>query len=124
MDTSPSRARTALPPAREPRADEVRRDPVEGFRALLQELGELGDELEEIVEREEAPVQRLSGANEWLRRIHVHVHIVFALAQDDALPDGLLARIRIGVEVPDRRVGDPVEEAEAGGSSELSGGIG
>ena len=118
----PSRAlaRTALPPAHEPRADQVRSEPVEGVRALLQEVRELRDELEEVAQREEAAVERPGRANERLRRDDVHVHVVLAPAQDDALAHGLLAGVGLAVEVLDCRLGDPVEEAEAGGSDEFS----
>ena len=117
----PSRAlaRTALPPAHEPRPNQIRREPVKRVRALLQEVRELGDELKEVAQREEAAVERPGRANERLWRVDVHVDVVLAPAQDGALAHGLLAGVGLGVEVLDCGLGDPVEEAEAGESTEL-----
>ena len=93
-------------------------------RALLQEVRELGDELKEVAQREEAAVERPGRANERLQRVDVHVDVVLAPAQDGALAHGLLAGVGLGVEVLDCGLGDPVEEAEAGRGTEVSGEIG
>ena len=111
---------TALPPVHEPRPNQIRREPVKRVHALLQEVRELGDELEEVAQHEEAAVERPGRANERLRRVDVHVDVVLAPAQDGALAHGLLAGVGLGVEFLDRGLGDPVEEAEAGDSAGLS----
>ncbi len=107
---SPSRARTALPPAHAQGADEVCGDTVEQVLSLLQEVVELGDELGEVVKCQEASVEGPGGTNTCLEQwLAVCTHcVVLAATQDDVLAYCLLVRVWIGVKVLNGGLRDPV----------------
>ncbi len=90
---------------------------MERVLALLQEFR---DELGEVPEREEAAVEGPGGTSKWL--LAVCVHVVLAATQDDAVVDRLLSRVWLGVEVLDGGLRNPVQEAEADGSSGVTNG--
>ena len=71
-------------------------------RVVLEEGVKLRYELEQVAEDEEAAIQSPVGTLDGISGCRVDV--VLAPAQDDALPDGLLAGIGLRVEVLDRRL--------------------
>ena len=81
-------------------------------RVVLQERVELRHELEEIAEGDETAVERPWWAHN--RGSGAREDVAVAPAQDRALWDGLLARVRVRVKALDRRLRDAVQEAEAG----------
>ena len=67
--------------------------------------------MEEVTESEETAVQRPGGTGE--RSRGARDHITLTPAQNNALSDGFLPRVRLGVEVLDSRLGDIIQETEA-----------
>ena len=108
------RSRTALPATDEASTEKLSREALRGIRAQLQKAVELRNELEEVPESQEASVQRPSGASE--RSLSACYHVALPPAQNYALYDGLLAGVRLGVEVLDSGLGNPVQETKAGQS--------
>ena len=103
----------ALPPADQPCPEQlttlIRGEA--GNWVVLEERVELGHKLEEVAQCDEATIECPRRSGDWLLR--PRIHIVVTSAEDNALSNGLLAGVRVRVEVLDSGLRDTVEETKA-----------